>query len=175
MKVFKDKPCRYCNKTFQPQAPCNLYCSDECFKAVFIPKQRKRSYDAWAKKVREEGREHVIGVGRGGSTKKWKEDSQYKNGLGQFNRLRKKMKEEINQCQRCSKDLSNASHAGWACHHKDHDRSNNVPENLELLCKRCHQIEHECWKAFEGATTIPQGSTLKRVEAQDTREGDDIV
>lgn len=33
-------------------------------------------------------------------------------------------------------------------HHKDHDRKHNVLSNLELVCKRCHQIEHECWLAF---------------------------
>jgi hypothetical protein len=43
----------------------------------------------------------------------------------------------------------------WVVHHRDHDRSNNVDENFELLCKRCHQIEHECHKAFEGAEVIP--------------------
>jgi 5-methylcytosine-specific restriction endonuclease McrA len=34
-------------------------------------------------------------------------------------------------------------------HHKDHNSHNNVIENLVLLCKQCHQIEHECWKAFQ--------------------------
>lgn len=33
-------------------------------------------------------------------------------------------------------------------HHKDENRNNNVETNLELVCKRCHQIEHECWLAF---------------------------
>ena len=33
-----------------------------------------------------------------------------------------------------------------AVHHKDHNRKNNVESNFELLCKRCHQVEHECWK-----------------------------
>jgi hypothetical protein len=29
-------------------------------------------------------------------------------------------------------------------HHIDHDRSNNVAENLRPMCKRCHQLEHNC-------------------------------
>lgn len=29
-------------------------------------------------------------------------------------------------------------------HHRDHDHSNNVLENLELLCPNCHAIEHRC-------------------------------
>ena len=33
-------------------------------------------------------------------------------------------------------------------HHLDHDRTHNVRSNLEGVCKRCHQIEHECWLAF---------------------------
>lgn len=44
------------------------------------------------------------------------------------------------QCERCY------SINGLLVHHKDRDFSNNVPENLETLCKRCHQIEHKCWE-----------------------------
>jgi hypothetical protein len=29
-------------------------------------------------------------------------------------------------------------------HHKDGDRSNSQADNLEPLCKRCHQTEHDC-------------------------------
>jgi hypothetical protein len=171
MKVFKDKPCRHCGTVFTPSSPCNLYCSKSCAKIVADEKHKVASWKKHVKTMTEKGKAHLIGVGKGGGAKKWKEDSQYKNGIGQFNRLRKKMKEEINRCQRCNKDLSDVPHAGWACHHKDHDRTNNVPENLELLCKRCHQIEHKCWKSFEGATTIPKGSTPKQAEAPDTQDG----
>jgi len=31
-------------------------------------------------------------------------------------------------------------------HHLDHDRTNNQLENLTVLCKRCHQIHHDCTK-----------------------------
>lgn len=61
-------------------------------------------------------------------------------------------------------------------HHKDHNRKNNREENFELLCKRCHQVEHECWKNLpngyrEGATTIPKGSTAKRLEVHGRPRG----
>lgn len=29
-------------------------------------------------------------------------------------------------------------------HHRDEDRSNNDPANLQPLCKRCHQLLHNC-------------------------------
>ena len=42
----------------------------------------------------------------------------------------------------------------WTTHHRDHNHQNNPKDgqNWELLCKRCHQVEHKCWLAF-GTTT----------------------
>lgn len=36
-------------------------------------------------------------------------------------------------------------------HHKDHNREHNVRDNFDGVCKRCHQIEHECWLNFRKA------------------------
>lgn len=38
-------------------------------------------------------------------------------------------------------------------HHKDEDRTNSSPDNLEPLCKRCHQLHHNC------AANLPQRKT----------------
>lgn len=94
----------------------------------------------------------------------------FKDGSYTYETLRREIKERIGSCERCSADLTDATRYEWCVHHKDHDHYNNDPSNLELLCKRCHQIEHECWRAFEGATTIPSGSTASRdsSEAPDT-------
>lgn len=170
MRTFKEKPCKLCGTVFQPTAPCNLYCSESCSSEVAARISREKSYEHWARKAIAEGREHAIGVGKGGSSKKFKDHPQYKNGLSQFARLRKEVKKR-RYCERCSKDLQDASNFHWCVHHIDHDRTNNVIENLELLCKRCHQLEHECWKAFEGATTIPEGSRDECPEAPDTQNG----
>lgn len=40
-------------------------------------------------------------------------------------------------CQRCGT-------TAVLVHHKDEDRDNNDVENLEPLCKRCHQLHHDC-------------------------------
>lgn len=53
---------------------------------------------------------------------------------------------KVRFCERCGKDLLDSAPAERAVHHKDHNRKNNVEGNFELLCKRCHQVEHECWK-----------------------------
>jgi HNH endonuclease len=41
-------------------------------------------------------------------------------------------------CERCG------STRFLLIHHKDENRSNNEPGNLETLCKRCHQLHHGC-------------------------------
>lgn len=92
----------------------------------------------------------------------------FKHGRYTYETIRREIKAEVRLCEGCGKDLSDATHYLWVIHHKDHDKSNYRRDNLQLLCKRCHQIEHKCWNAFQGATTIPKGSTLKRVEAPRT-------
>lgn len=46
------------------------------------------------------------------------------------------------ECERCGTTKY------LVVHHKNADRYDNRPENLETLCKRCHQIQHECWLAI---------------------------
>lgn len=44
-----------------------------------------------------------------------------------------------NKCNRCGYDKYPAI---LHVHHKDHNRSNNEPSNLEILCPRCHVVHH---------------------------------
>ncbi len=43
------------------------------------------------------------------------------------------------KCERCH---YNANRAAIVIHHKDRNRTNNSPDNLEVLCANCHAIEH---------------------------------
>jgi hypothetical protein len=83
----------------------------------------------------------------------------YKDGSFTYESFRKEVKEEIRFCQRCDKDLLKTSRYEWCVHHIDHNHYNNQRINLELLCKRCHQIEHEVHRNFQGATTISKESS----------------
>ena len=74
------------------------------------------------------------------------ENPQYKYGAGEFTRIRAELKEKIGKCERCGKDLQNVGHYEWVVHHKNHNHYDNSEGNFELLCKRCHQLEHECRK-----------------------------
>lgn len=42
------------------------------------------------------------------------------------------------ECERCGSDKN------LLVHHRDDDFTNNNEENLETLCRRCHQIHHRC-------------------------------
>lgn len=157
-KKFKEKPCKICKNIFTPTAPCNLFCPD-CIpikKALDQEKHRKRMAEQRLKSGKP------VGCGKGGSNKCGKDHPAYRYGFGFFRKTAHQMKQEIRYCERCGKDLLNAGRYQWCVHHIDHNRKNNVRENYMLLCKRCHQLEHNCAENFrsnsEGATTIPEGS-----------------
>lgn len=76
------------------------------------------------------------------------ESKTYSSGKGEYVRARKEMLEELKCCERCGKNLLNVHYTERVIHHRDHDRSNNVRSNFELLCKRCHQLHHDCQDAF---------------------------
>lgn len=63
----------------------------------------------------------------------------YNNGSGARYYRNLALRHYPHKCNRCgySKCLSVIE-----AHHKDHDRSNNQLENLELLCRNCHGEEH---------------------------------
>lgn len=167
MRTFKERPCKICTTLYIPTGSCSKYCvscSDEQHK-LRIREGTKKWYIKQGRKV---------GVGKGGCTGSGKENPNYKNGIGIFHKVKHRVKQEKRYCERCSKDLIGATKWEWCMHHKDHDRANNDESNFELLCKRCHQIEHDCIKAvLEGATTKVMRDKVtgrfKRIEAPDNQ------
>lgn len=145
---FKDRQCKSCGVSYTPTGPAHKY-------YVKCGKEREKlsPYKAILEYRIRQGSK--VGVGKGGAVKRGKDHPKYSSGEGWFQSYSAQYKAKINRCERCGKDLTDATSAEWACHHRDHDRTNQTPENIELLCKRCHQIEHDCHKAIQGATTIP--------------------
>jgi hypothetical protein len=147
-----ERLCLLCGKPFTYKRKDQVYCKrPECVR------ERQRSYSANARKKRNP---ESFGVGKGGSNLRGVEHPQYSNGKGILNHMRQLVKHEDRYCQHCGKDLKDAPPSMWCVHHKNRDRTHNTRDNLVLLCKRCHQLEHKCWRAFEGATTISQESRL---------------
>lgn len=153
------KSCKICGCAFEATGPAALYCEVHKVEQLAIQKQKTRlATAAWRlahNKIQKPG------VGKGGNVARGKDHPSFKHGYHMADRFRPIVKRR-RYCERCDRDLQDANRWQWVVHHKDHNHCNNVIDNLELLCKRCHQIEHECHKAFnKGATTIPKGSTLK--------------
>lgn len=62
------------------------------------------------------------------------------------------------KCEDCQ------STSNLVVHHIDEDISNNMPHNLKTLCRRCHQVEHKCWKNLPdrtGMVKIPLQRCIK--------------
>ena len=157
------KNCLDCNVEFEPTGPNHKRCIECALRAKI--KQMNEWY--YTNKI----------PGPGSGPRFYEEGGRIKHGLCVFRRwAREKLKQLEYCCERCGNKIDASTRGTWAGHHKDHNRSNNSQENLEVLCKRCHQVEHECWRAFQGVTTIPQGSTQETVEAHSPeKSGDDIV
>ena len=136
----REVTCYYCEDIFLSSGPGAKFCSKRCKKKVEWQKHRDHR-NASDNPMKPHGGNHTGKVGR--------DHYAYRDGIGLFSmRLSREYKTHVRYCERCSKDLAEALPQFWCVHHVDHDRTHNTYENFELLCKRCHQIEHECWKAF---------------------------
>ena len=89
------------------------------------------------------------GVGSGNAQGFGKDHHTFKSGIGIFRRIKLDSISVFN-CEKCGKDLSQLipdkknGRYFWCVHHIDGNRENNELYNLQLLCKRCRQLEHNC-------------------------------
>jgi len=142
--IFKDKNCSKCGNAYTPTGRCSKFCV-EC---GVIHRREKAAADQQAYRIRH-GLIQNPGIGSGNAQGRGENHHSFTNGLGcNFQNVRRKIKLDRRYCERCHVDLITATSYKWCIHHKDHDRTNNTESNFELLCKSCHQIEHECHKAF---------------------------
>lgn len=141
MPTFQPRTCTRCGTEYTPTGPAQRMCV-RCSTAV-KKAYRKSYYDKY------EG----TGVGSG-SNQQGENNHQWKGGTSPKIYRRTKFESTTERkCERCGVDLSGVigtryGRGLWTVHHKDGDDTNRSPENLELLCKRCHQTEHRCWENF---------------------------
>jgi hypothetical protein len=131
VRVLKDKVCERCQIVYSPKGTAQRYC-DSC--RILVRKE------ATIKQQIKKGVQ--VGIGSGNAQGTGKEHHTYKNGIGSYRKIAKENKSPF--CEQCLTPIDFSNHYKWCVHHKDHDRTNNELDNLELLCKRCHQIEHDC-------------------------------
>ena len=119
----RQRVCIKCNNVITNKRKGLKFCSAKC----------RNNYNSYQYHIRK-GHYKMPGVGSGGN-QVGKNNHQYKDGIGTYRKIAFSFKES--KCERCN------SEDNLLVHHKNEDRSNNELDNLEILCKRCHQKHHE--------------------------------
>lgn len=123
MELTTVKVCNMCGKNYTPTGRCQKVCA-EC-RPAFTKESRHAAYAA---RYQQKG-EYKWQQPKG------KASHSYKDGIGIFSREAFALLGKV--CMRCGSE----SHP--CVHHKDRNRRNNDPSNWEILCKACHQKEHD--------------------------------
>ena len=152
-ELLPERVCLFCGNTYKPTGPAQQAC--------LVCKEHLKSLDRQVSLDIERYRKFFTyhTIGKGNSQGRGELHHSYKNGISLYQKIGRDMLKSIRYCELCGKDLLNASRYKWCTHHKDFDRTNNKKENLQLMCKSCHQILHECIKNIpqnkrESAATI---------------------
>lgn len=147
MRTLKSKPCAVCSKIYTPTGTCSKYCSKECRAKVWTRAVlSQRTYDWQVAK----GIIKNPGVGTGHAQGTGVEHHSFKATAP--HRYRDYVK---TACEKCGSTK-------YLCgHHLDHNRSNNNPENIQTLCKRCHQVEHKCYLNFKMSEAARKAAALR--------------
>lgn len=138
--MFKEKLCKLCDIVFIPDAPSRVHCIS-C-RDIAKKQRQKKARDRFSEKNGAQ-----VGVGSGNAQGKRQQSKFYKTGIGIYRLLMDDAGIPY-ICNRCNKELDKSNPHSWCTHHIDRDRHNNTLNNLERLCKRCHQLEHRCWEAI---------------------------
>ncbi|MBT7930276.1 HNH endonuclease [Candidatus Peregrinibacteria bacterium] len=112
--------CKKCDNVLPKRR--QKFCSDKC----------RNAFNSHAWRIKK-GLIKKPYSGSGGN-QSGKDNHMYKNGIRNFS-LRA-FEYYGKTCNRCE------SEKNILTHHKDHNRQNNNIENLEVLCKKCHQKHH---------------------------------
>ena len=135
-----ERECSYCKQSYKPTGPAQKACLDCQKKLRNLDSQVSLDIERFNKFGTYEM------LGKGFSNKVGEEHRQYKNGISFFMKVLRPAVRTRRFCERCGKDLKDAESSMVCVHHRDGDRTHNHIDNMELLCKRCHQIHHDCAK-----------------------------
>lgn len=119
MEEYKyTKTCLCCKKKYGSNARGQRFCSQACQKRYSSKQKNERKFYSETKELmRIKARAHSLAV-------EIKEFWFHQQGL------------------ECECECCGASDTALEVHHKDRNFLNNTPENLEMLCKKCHAQRH---------------------------------
>ncbi len=122
-KTGKDVHCKNCLKVFHV-SDCDLrrgggvYCSWDC-RIAYMEANKKSRKEIWSKFNSKDSTKIY--------KRKWAEEKFFGGNRTTIGA----------RCNRCGAD-----NIVLVIHHKDRNKSNNLPTNLEVLCRACHMNEH---------------------------------
>jgi hypothetical protein len=117
--AFQPKTCIICGTTFVPGSGVAKTCSDVC------SKENSRRYNE---------KYHIEHYERTGYNQTGTNCNGYKSGIGIYREIADQHFPKL--CNRCGSTVN------LCVHHKDRNRENNDPSNLERICRSCHFKEH---------------------------------
>lgn len=133
VKQRQKKPCAECKKAFLPTG-ANCKRCPPCRRKHALAVSKERWHRTYVKKGRNQA---------GSSNNAWK------GGTSPAYYRRVCFEAHGRKCFRCGG-------VATLVHHRDEDRSNSATKNLAPMCKRCHQLEHDC------ASNLPKVVIFKR-------------
>ena len=143
---WKKVPCPLCS---QPKSRLAKVCRDCLEPYERTPEHRQRLSDVLAGQPKPHllGRkrpEHSRTMTEWWTPERRAEASAYRSKptsiyFGLSHRKARALVQSVGRCQRCDHD---GSESRLTVHHRDRDKRNQAPENLEVLCFRCHMQEH---------------------------------
>ena len=134
--MLKTFICKKCGVEFQKEMKSSYvwYCED-------CRKKRNVEINMAVKKRKIPTTEIGVGSGNSSKNKGHYTHGSFKTGIQAYRNIYKDAhiiprKGDKMCCEICGSDK-------FTCiHHKDHNRENNSIENLQCLCKKCHQKHH---------------------------------
>ena len=132
-KVHPTKECARCGAQFRPTGPNTKRCS-KCRYVHHLEYCKEKHHSTYIKK---------------GYNQKGEKNNAWKGGVSPAYYQRIAFSIHGLLCVRCSRK-------GVLVHHLDGDHANSSPDNLEVLCKRCHQVGHDC------ASNLPKKVEFKK-------------
>ena len=136
------KNCLRCERLFVPTGQNQKRCA-ECARVHQLEANRERWHRTYVKK--------------GARDQRGEKNHQWNGGTSPSSYRRICFAAHGYRCFRCGGE-------GKLVPHLDEDRENNTVENLRPICKRCHQIEHDC------TANLPAPGSLKRKPCMDCKK-----
>lgn len=130
-----EKSCDTCHKPFIPTG-ANCKRCPACRRIRHVEYCKERWHSTYIKK---------------GYNQKGSSNNAWKGGSSPAYYRRKATEEYGTMCVRCSAPAV-------LVHHKNGNKRDSSAQNLEVLCKRCHQLQHTC------ANNLPKKVVFKRRE-----------